>query len=70
MILPIAPVERLIRNSGADRVSSDAARELADFLEKYAMEISGKALKYSKHAGRKTVTQEDIRLALGEIEKQ
>ncbi|MEM2963008.1 MAG: histone family protein [Candidatus Anstonellales archaeon] len=69
MILPIAPVERLIRNSGADRVSIEAARELADFLEKQAMIISGKAIKYAKHAGRKTVTREDIILALGELGK-
>ncbi|OIO21262.1 histone [Candidatus Micrarchaeota archaeon CG1_02_47_40] len=70
MILPIAPVERLIRNSGAERVSNEAARELADFLEKYAMKVAAKALKYAKHAGRKTITGEDIYLAIGEMKNE
>ena len=61
--LPIAAVERLIRKSGAARVSPQAAAALRDVLEDAASKIATKAAKLAKHAGRKTVTEEDIRLA-------
>ena len=66
MILPKAPVERLIRKSGGERVADDASLELAAVLEKIGLEISENANKFAKHAGRKTVVQEDIKLAAEE----
>ncbi len=61
--LPIAAVDRIIRKAGAKRVSESAARELAEILEEYALEIAGEAAELSEHAGRKTVRDSDIRLA-------
>jgi len=63
VILPKAPVERLIRSSGAERVSDGAARQLAEVLEKIGYTISEQAKKYAMHAGRKTVVGQDIKLA-------
>lgn len=66
MILPKAPVERLIRKAGGERVADDAAMELAGVLEKIGLQIGEQANKYAKHAGRKTVVVEDIKLAAEE----
>ena len=60
--IPIATVKRIIKESGAPRVSDDAAVALADAMEEYAEEISITAIKYAKHAGRKTVTADDIKM--------
>ncbi len=68
-ILPFAPVERIIRKAGAERVSYDAGMELARILEDYGIEVSREAITLAKHAKRTTVKEEDIRLALARIKK-
>ncbi len=64
--LPVAPVERLIRKAGAERVSPEAAEALGDVLEEYALGLAQKAAQLARHAGRKTVTAQDIKLAARE----
>ena len=61
--LPPSSVERLIRKAGAGRVSAEAALSLTRILEDLAAGISVKAIRLAKHAGRKTVTADDIKLA-------
>lgn len=63
MGLPLASVDKLIRKAGAHRVSEGASRELSAHLERAATEIAREAITLAEHAGRKTVTAEDIRLA-------
>ncbi len=61
--LPLAPVDRIMRKAGASRVSEDAAKAMADELYQYCMELGFEAAKLAEHAGRKTVTPEDVKLA-------
>jgi histone H3/H4 len=61
--LSIAPMHRICKKAGAERVSESAAKELAETLESVGMKISKEAIDYAMHAGRKTVKAEDIEIA-------
>ena len=59
----LAVMYRIIKKSGAERVSDDAADELRKVLEEVAERIARQAVELSLHAGRKTIKPEDIRFA-------
>ena len=60
---------RVIKKSGAERVSDDAPDELRKILEDVAERIAKQAVDLSNHAGRKTIKSEDVRLARQEYIK-
>jgi DNA-binding protein len=61
--LPLAPLERILKNAGANRVSEDAVQALREAVEDYAVALSEASVALAKHAGRKTVQSEDVKLA-------
>jgi histone H3/H4 len=62
--MPLAAMEKVMVEAGAERVSEDAKQELKRILEDYATMISEKAIKFAQHAGRKTIKVDDIKLAM------
>ena len=67
--LGLAAMYRVIKKSGAERVSDDAADALRRLLEDVASRIATQAVDLSVHAGRKTIKAEDIRLAAKNVMK-
>ncbi|MBI4344939.1 MAG: NFYB/HAP3 family transcription factor subunit [Euryarchaeota archaeon] len=63
--LPLTAMDRIIRKASGLRVGLDAREELAKVLGKRGAEIAAEAGKYAKHAKRKTVKAEDIRMVMG-----
>ncbi len=61
--LAIAPMHRIVKKAGAERVSESASKELAKWLEDIGIRIAKEAIDYAMHAGRKTVKDEDIEIA-------
>ena len=58
-----ARVEKLIRSAGAFRVSAGAIDRLNEILTDYGMSIAKYSVEISRHNGRKTVKESDVRLA-------
>jgi len=63
MTLPNAPVERIIRNAGAERVSKEAVEKLREAVEELGEDIAREAIDLAEHADRNTVTKSDVELA-------
>ena len=62
-LLPLAAMEKILKNVGAGRVSEKSKAALKSVLEEIAEEIAQDAVKLAMHAGRKTVKAGDIKLA-------
>ena len=61
--LGLSAMYRILKKSGAERVSDEAADELRRIIEEVALVIAKSAADMSVHAGRKTVKAEDVKLA-------
>jgi len=63
-LIPLAAMEKILKNAGAERVSDNAKVALKEALEEAAEEIAAKSVKFAQHAGRKTVKAGDVKLAV------
>ena len=58
-----ARVEKLLKNAGAQRVSADAIDKMNEILSDWGKNIAKYAVEIARHSGRKTVKENDIKLA-------
>ena len=61
--LGLSAMYRILKKSGAQRVSDESADELRRIIEEIAIAIAKSAVEMSIHAGRKTVRGDDVKLA-------
>jgi len=67
--LGLSAMYRILKKSGAERVSDESANELRRVIEELAEAIAKNAVEDANHAGRKTVKAEDIKLASKQFNK-
>jgi len=66
--LPLHTILRLSRELGAERISKDAALFISEYLISELKKIIQKSDKLARHADRKTIMLEDVKLALEKSE--
>ncbi len=62
-LIPKAPLMRIFKKQGTERVSDRAVQLLVSFLTKNAEVIAANAVEIAKHRGSRTVNEGDVRLA-------
>jgi histone H3/H4 len=61
--LPLAPLKRLMKQAGAERVADDGVEAMRDVIEEEIEDLAQDATQFAQHAGRKTVKKEDVMAA-------
>lgn len=62
-LMPIAAMEKILRRAGASRITEGAKLTLREILVEKTQNIAVYAIRLASHAGRKTIKQEDVKLA-------
>lgn len=61
--IPLATVERMMRDAGAKRVSKEARKAFAVYIEQLTKSLAIEAGEFADHFGRRTITEKDVNLA-------
>lgn len=64
-MLPLAAIERIARKAGAERISADAVKALRNAIEEIGLDLAKEAAIAARHAKRKTIKAEDIKIISG-----
>jgi histone H3/H4 len=64
-MLPLATIERIARKAGIERISAGAIEELTKTIEDLGSDLALEAAQAARHAKRKTILREDIKLVAG-----
>jgi len=62
-VFPLAPLERIAKKTGAQRVSAKAVEAMREVILDAAESIAIDAVAAMRHAGRVTVKAKDIKIA-------
>ena len=62
-LLPLAAMEKILKQAGAERVSDKAKVVLKQIVEEITEKIAVNSVRLASHAGRKTVKEGDVKLA-------
>lgn len=61
--IPLATVERILREAGAKRVSKEGRKLFAEYIEQLTKSLAIEAGEFADHFGRRTITVKDVGLA-------
>ncbi|MEE1116823.1 histone family protein [Methanosphaera sp.] len=62
--IPKAPVTRIVKSAGAERISKDAEEKIVEAVEAYTASLATAVIDVAKHAGRKTIQPDDVEVVL------
>lgn len=60
--IPLAGMDRIMRDIGAERVSDGAKEALREVLEEHVRKITKRSTQLARHAGRNTILKDDVLL--------
>jgi histone H3/H4 len=63
-VISLSAMEKIIKNASNSRVSDEAKESLREALEEFGEKIAKEADVLSKHANRRTIMSEDIKMSL------
>lgn len=62
-------IKKILKEAGATRISASASMELQKYINRMSFNVAQKAVRFSKHAKRKTVDISDVKLAYSCVSK-